>query len=100
MTVMDVNLGRLLSLVGLLQLGLIFPLSAQQSQSPTGTGTVAASSGSSSTASTATTTTAPAPSFGFQIMRRGGRLASQRATTVIVCDQPNAPFPDFIDVCE
>ena len=32
------------------------------------------------------------------LLPRGGR-ATQSNSTVIVCDDPTAPFPDFIDVC-
>jgi hypothetical protein len=29
----------------------------------------------------------------------GGRLASPSGSTVIVCDDPSAPYPDVIDDC-
>jgi hypothetical protein len=101
---MVVNLRRLPSVIVLIQLGLILPVSAQQTQS-TGSqsGTVTAAPGvtSSSAANTATTTAAPTvPTFSYRFMLPGGRLGTQRSSTVIVCDLPNAPFPDFVDICE
>jgi|SRR5262245_51595686 len=88
------------------QLSLVAPASSQQAQQSTSqstTGTFAASSpsgaASSSPSSAAPSTSSGAARFSLRMLLPGGRLASPSDSTVIVCNDPSAPYPDVIDDC-
>jgi hypothetical protein len=99
------NLKLSLLVAALCELSLIVPVCAQQAQSGTGqnaTG-IGSTSGATSTTSSSgssTTTTSFSSSRSLRsILLPNGRIVSPSNSTVIVCDDPGAPFPDEVDVC-
>jgi hypothetical protein len=101
------NVKLSLLIAALCGLSLIAPVWAQQSQSGTtqnATGTGATStSGAVSTTSSATTSTTSTSLSGSRSLRSillpTGRIVSPSNSTVFVCDDPGAPYPDEVDVC-
>jgi hypothetical protein len=86
------------------QAGMVLPASSQQTNLPIGTtntfgsvGNFNASITQPPSSSTSPSSTGPSLSTGV-LLPRGGR-ATRSNSTVTVCDDPTAPFPDFIDVC-
>src|SRR6516225_9008957 len=86
------------------QAGMVLPASSQQTNLSIGTtntfgsvGNFNASITQSPSPGTSSSPTGPSLSTGV-LLPRGGR-ATQSNSTVIVCDDPTAPVPDFIDVC-
>jgi hypothetical protein len=92
----------LLVLMSVIGGGVVLPASAQQNQ-PIGTanaiGSVANSNTTTSSSSNgAQTSSAVSRSSPGILLPSGGRVSTSNST-IVVCDDPGAPFPDVVDVC-
>ncbi len=98
------NLRWSLPLILAVQVALIVPASAQQDQSggtvtATGTGIGSNSNAAAATSSFSATTSSSGSNSGNTISLPNGRRVTRSNSTVTVCDDPGAPFPDAVDVC-
>jgi hypothetical protein len=100
------NLRWSLPLILAVPVALIVPASAQQDQSGgtvtaigTGIGTGSNSNAAAATSSFSATTSSSGSNSGNTISLPNGRRVSRSNSTVTVCDDPGAPFPDAVDVC-
>jgi hypothetical protein len=95
------NLKLLLSLLAF-QAGMVLPASSQQNQ-PIGTANAIGSVSNTNAAVTPSSSTAQSASPGSRsspgiLLPNGGRATTSNST-IVVCDDPGAPFPDQVDVC-
>jgi len=93
---------RLLPLALILSAGCAMPASAQSNQ-PIGTanavGSVANFNASTSASTGGTQSSSAGRGASTSILLPSGRTATQSSSTIVVCDDPGAPFPDVVDVC-
>src|SRR3974390_2642936 len=93
---------RLLPLALLLSAGCAGPASAQNNQ-PIGTantgGAVANFNARTPSSSGVASSSSSGRGASTSILLPSGRTATQSNSTIVVCDDPGAPFPDVVDVC-
>ena len=98
-----------LPLILAVQVALILPAAAQQDQlggtatatgSGIGTGVGSNSNAAAATSSFSATTSSSGSNAGNTISLPNGRRVTRSNSTVTVCDDPGAPFPDAVDVCD
>src|SRR5260370_42637650 len=96
------NLKLFSSLIMAAQVGFLLPASAQQGQ-PLGTanaiGTVSNSNATATSSFNGTPSSSSGSSSTKVILLPNGRRVSTSNSTIVVCDDPGAPFPVEVDVC-
>jgi hypothetical protein len=96
------NLKLLLSLVMACQVGMVLPASSQ-SNPPIGTantvGSVSNFNANNLSSSNAAQSSSSSPSSSPGILLPRGGTATTSNSTIVVCDDPGAPFPNVVDVC-
>jgi hypothetical protein len=96
------NLKLLLSLVTACQVGMVLPASSQSNQ-PIGSantvGSVANSNVNITPSSNAAQSSSSGPRSSPVILLPRGGMATTSNSTIVICDDPGAPFPNVVDVC-
>jgi hypothetical protein len=96
------NLKLLLSLVMACQVGMVLPASSQSNQ-PIGSantlGSVSNSNANITSPSNGAQSSSPSPSTSAVVLLPKGGTATTSNSTIVVCDDLGAPFPNVVDIC-